>query len=292
MTRTTRAAAALVLGVLATVAAGAAQQPQRPPVFRAGIERVRVDVLVTDAGKPIQGLTAADFQLEDNGVVQDVELATTAGHVSVALVLDLSGSVEQEGIDDLKRACQALVDALEPADRAWLITFADAFALEAGPGQDRATLRRALDALRPGGGTSMWDAMFAALSLVSGTEGRSLVLAFTDGMDTTSWLDEPRALETFKRAEVVIDVVRPRGTVASPAPVEAAARATGGAVMFAEKSARMADQFVDLLRQFRLGYVLTYAPTTTARADGWHKLEIKLKNRKGRVQARQGYFER
>ena len=129
------------------------------------------------------------------GVVQDIELATTAGQVSVALVLDLSGSVEQEGIEDLERACQALVDALEPADRAWLITFADAFALKAGPAQDRPTLRRALENLRPGGGTSMWDAMFAAVSLVSGTEGRSLVLAFTDGVDTTSWLDEDRALD-------------------------------------------------------------------------------------------------
>jgi hypothetical protein len=78
--------------------------------------------------------------------------------------------------------------------------------------------------------------------------------------------------------------------VASPAPVEAAARATGGAVMFAEKSAQMAGQFVDLLRQFRLGYVLSYTPKTVERADGWHKLEIKLKNRKGRVQARQGYY--
>lgn len=265
---------------------------QQAPVFRGGIDRVRVDVLVTDRGRPIQGLSAADFELKDNGVRQDVEMATTAGNVSVALVLDLSGSVESDGLADLVKATQTFVRALESGDRAWLVTFADAFALKAGPDNDRATMQRALDTLRPGGGTSMWDAMFASVSLVSGSAGRSLVLVFTDGVDTTSWLDETRALDALKRAEVVVDVVRPRGTYASPVPVEAIARATGGSVMFAEKADRMPAQFVELLQQFRLGYVLTYSPKTVERADGWHKLEVRLRDRKGTVQTRQGYFSR
>ena len=43
-------------------------QPDQPPTFRAGINFVRVDVIVTDRkGEPVGDLTAADFQvLEDN----------------------------------------------------------------------------------------------------------------------------------------------------------------------------------------------------------------------------------
>jgi hypothetical protein len=38
------------------------------PNFTSGVEGVRVDVLVTDHGRPLTGLTAADFELRDNGV--------------------------------------------------------------------------------------------------------------------------------------------------------------------------------------------------------------------------------
>ena len=37
--------------------------------FTSRIEAVRVDVLVTENGRPVQGLTPADFEVLDNGVV-------------------------------------------------------------------------------------------------------------------------------------------------------------------------------------------------------------------------------
>ena len=57
----------LALGTLSAVAVGA-----QTPVFRSGVSVVRVDVLATDGGRPLEGLTAADFELTDNGVPQDV----------------------------------------------------------------------------------------------------------------------------------------------------------------------------------------------------------------------------
>src|SRR5262249_29179879 len=46
---------------------------QPPAVFRSGIEVVELDVSVTRGGVPMQGLTARDFGLTDNGVAQDIE---------------------------------------------------------------------------------------------------------------------------------------------------------------------------------------------------------------------------
>jgi VWFA-related protein len=53
-----------------------AQDPQqRPPVFRAGVNAVRVDVIVTDkSGNPVNDLTAADFEVQEDGKPQDVDL--------------------------------------------------------------------------------------------------------------------------------------------------------------------------------------------------------------------------
>lgn len=269
------------------------QPPPQTPVFRSGVEKVRIDALVTHDGKPVAGLTPDDFELKDNGVPQRVEIATTADTVAVAILLDLSGSVEAAGLADLRHATGELVRALQPGDRAWFLTVQQAFALKVGPTTDREAVQRALETIRPGGGTSLWDAMFASISLVTGMAGRSLLLVLSDGIDSTSWLDERRAIEAIKRAEVVVSTIRPFDAwPGGNAPMEVAANATGGRVMFAKRGDRMAQQFVELLNEFRLGYVLTYTPTNVPkRADGWHKVEIKLKEKKGSIRARPGYYD-
>ena len=50
------------------------QQQQQPPVFRAGTNLVRVDVTVTNRrGEPVSDLTAADFELTDDGAPQAID---------------------------------------------------------------------------------------------------------------------------------------------------------------------------------------------------------------------------
>ena len=314
-----RAGVTLLAASAALAAAEPQQNPlrQQPPIFRAGVERVRLHVVVTDRGRPVTQLAAPDFEVRDNGVLsRDVEIVSAPGHVSVAIALDLSDSVEDVGLTELRNACAGLVDALAPDDVAWLVTFSDELALEAGPAQDPAVIRSALSQLHPRGGTRMWDALIGAVSLVQNQRGRSLVVLFTDGDDTTSWLDEDPAIDTLKRADVVVNAIRPRAVpyyavpqpaiprpmrafdqpVAFVAPrgfvqLEAAAKATGGQVLTAEKDGRLRDQFVALLDEFRMGYVLSFTPTHyEPHKDGWHRLEVKLKDKPGSVRTRPGYY--
>ena len=97
LSRSARAAAAAVLALGAVVSAGsqAGQQPppappaggqaaqpgqaqdpqQKPPVFRAGVSAVRVDVIVTDKnGNPVDDLTQADFEVQEDGKPQEIDL--------------------------------------------------------------------------------------------------------------------------------------------------------------------------------------------------------------------------
>jgi|SRR5579862_1241062 len=291
MTRAVFVSLVIAIGANAGADAGRSQDPRpQQPVFRSGVHAVRIDVLATDRGRPIAGLTPDDFEVTDNGVPQKVDLATTADRVAVVVVLDLSGSVEQGALKELYAACQSLVGAMRPDDRAWLVSFADRWDLRIGPTTDMSRMKRALEQLKPGGRTSMWDAVVSGVSLVTGMDGRSLVLVFSDGMDTSSWLDEDRAIDALKRSEVVLSSVQPRNVVAEPVPLERAARATGGTVLEAARAGHLPEQFVQLLNEFRLGYVLTYTPSGVGHDDGWHKLSVKLKNRPGKARAREGYF--
>src|SRR3954466_2860650 len=89
--------------VLTTMALLAAQPPpsgqQR---FRSSVNAVRVDVLAMDDRRPITGLTAADFELRDNGVVQDIQLVDTQElPLGIVCALDVSDSVAGPVLDAL-----------------------------------------------------------------------------------------------------------------------------------------------------------------------------------------------
>jgi VWFA-related protein len=72
------AALCLCLG-LAASATASAQQPVSPSQqpFRTSVEAVEIDVRVVDAaGRPVHGLTAADFEVYEDGVRQDIRVFT------------------------------------------------------------------------------------------------------------------------------------------------------------------------------------------------------------------------
>src|SRR2546422_1136542 len=52
----------------------APDQPQPPPIFRTGINFVRVDVIISDGkGNPIADLQPADFDVTEDGKPQKIE---------------------------------------------------------------------------------------------------------------------------------------------------------------------------------------------------------------------------
>ena len=84
----------IVAGIVAVTAPIAAQQPS----FSARADYVRVDVEVRRGNAVVTGLTAADFEVLDNGVRQRVEIvAPSAFPVSVVLALDMQREPRSEG---------------------------------------------------------------------------------------------------------------------------------------------------------------------------------------------------
>jgi len=272
--------------------------------FKSQVAGVRVDALVTDGRRPVTGLTAANFELRDNGVVQTI---TDVHHetlpLNVVCAFDVSGSVAGVPLGHLKDGLRGVISALGRDDRAALLTFAERIALHSALTGDRARLRALADGVTAGGTTSLFDAVFAALALRETDAGRTLLLLFSDGRDTSSWLTARKLVESARRTDVVIYPVTVRsiplvpfnGRVRSQRQepserlLDALADETGGRVVFASDEAALSKTFLEVLSEFRQRYVISYTPTGVS-DTGWHTTEVKLRGKSGDVRARRGYF--
>ena len=268
------------------------EKAHQQPSFSTRIESVRVDVLVTEGGRIVRGLGPADFEIRDEGVVQDVNLVSFEQlPIHVILALDLSYSVSGERLRDLRGASHALLDALRRDDRVSLLTFNRAVSRRSTPTSDVGPLRTVLDELEPQGteslgGTALADAAYAAL--VSGEQegGRSLALVFSDGVDTGSWLSSSRVRDVARRNGVVVYGVSVRG---SGSFLEDLSEVTGGSAIEAESTRNLRAVFIRVLEEFRSRYLVSFSPKGTAK-PGWHRLDVRIKGRRVNVKARPGYM--
>jgi Ca-activated chloride channel family protein len=270
--------------VLSATAAAWAQTP----TFSTGVEAVRVDVLVTDGDRPLRGLLASDFDVRDNGVRQEVSLAgADTLPLNVILALDASASVSGEPLGHLQGAGRALVDRLQPGDRAALLTFSNGVVLRQALTREVDQVKRELTRIEPRGETAVIDAAYAAIMVGEADVGRDLLIVFSDGLDTASWLSADRVLEVARRSDVVVYGVALRGAD-RPDFLRELSRRTGGSLLEVDKARDLSGAFVRLLDEFRQRYVLSYAPRGVS-SDGWHELKVTLKGRRGVVKARDGY---
>jgi Ca-activated chloride channel homolog len=258
--------------------------------FSTKLETVRVDVLATRNGRIVRGLGPADFEVRDNGVLQRVDFVSFEDlPLNIILALDSSDSVSGERLQHLRGAAGAVLDALTSADRAALITFSELVAVREGLTNDVARIRQALDALQPMGLTSLVDGAHAGIILAEPDGGvRNLVLVFSDGDDTSSWLLPRHVLEAARRSDATVYGVSVRGSRRADFLGDVA-EVTGGAVIDVASTRGLTAAFVRILDEFRQRYVISYSPRGVAR-PGWHPLEVRIKGRRADVRARTGYF--
>jgi Ca-activated chloride channel homolog len=280
---TLRVVAVALLAVAATPTIGAQQ-----PTFSTRLEAIRVDALVTDRGAVVRGLQAADFEIRDNGVPQTVDLVSFQQiPLNVILALDTSASVSGDRLDDLQRASRALLDKLTTDDKAALLTFSNLVLLRERLTSDISRVRQRLDDVIPSGETSLIDGTHAATLLAGDDGGRNLLIVFSDGLDTASWLAPERVLDTARRADIVAYAASSRDAEDSEF-LDDLGKLTGGGLIKIASTRDLSTTFLRILDEFRNRYLVSYSPVGVAK-DGWHRLDVRLKNRRATIRARAGY---
>jgi VWFA-related protein len=282
----------LVATVLAAWLSTAMTASPQTPTFSSRLEAVRVDVLVTEDGRPLGGLKPSDFDIRDEGVQQTVDIVSFEEiPLNVVLAMDISDSVSGDRLDHLRGASQAVLGRLTKSDQAGLVSFNHVVEVRANLTQDTALVQSALDHVQPSGETALVDGSYAAMVLAqsSGRDvRRGLVIVFTDGADTISWLTPDRVLDASRRNDAVVYGVIVRSRSKASFLHELSER-TGGGIVEIESTKDLATRFVAILDEFRQRYLVSYTPRGVSKG-GWHRLEVRVKGRKATIKARAGYL--
>ncbi len=288
------------------VTMGLAQDPV--PVFRAGADVVSVDASVRRDRRAVTGLKAADFELLDNGVAQDItDVAYEKLPIDVSVLLDVSASVTGPVLDDLRRALKQLRTDLGSQDRLRLITFNQRVRRLVDFGDPAASIDAALASLGGGGSSAIFDALAVALASPVPPGRRQLVVLFSDGQDSSSISDADTLLDVARRSSPTVAVVlaspsrqRPAALLRTASKLGTAtvgdfadqiAADTGGSVVAIGPTENVTSSFRRILEQFRTSYVLYFTPKGVER-QGAHTLEVRVKGAKVEVRARRGYVWR
>ncbi len=277
--------AALTAVVALCVLDGAAQQPS----FSSAIEAVRVDALVTEHGQPVRGLGAGDFEIVDEGVPQQIDLVSFEQvPLNVILTLDMSDSVAGDRLEHLRSASRSALATLDRGDQAALVTFNQAVSLRSPLTGDIASVSLAIDRASGSGETSLVDGVFAAMMIGQSDVGRALLIVFSDGVDTASWLQPGAVLDAAKRSDAVAYTVSVQSRLKSEF-LRDLTSATGGRLFEIEKTADLEATFRAIVEEFRHRYLLSYTPRGVAK-DGWHRLDVRVKRKGIAIKARPGYL--
>jgi hypothetical protein len=296
-----------------------------PPVFRAAADAVAVNVSVKSGNVPVLGLTAKDFRVYDNNVLQHVEVVSMAAvPLDVSLVVDLSMSAVQS-IGTPRETIRQMASFLKPTDRFRVITMGNAV-VQAVPWQDAGPPDTSKIELVPGPISLVADSIFMALLHRPDPDRRHLVVALTDGEEHCSLASGETVRRTAERSGAVFhwinldsskvskDLSTLRGVdtkkyLAQARGVEAAcknrpetvlianflsdaARLTGGSVHTALSEGEVSyvgTLFDAILDDFRQSYILHYAPEGVP-SEGWHRLRVELVKKRAKVRARPGYW--
>jgi VWFA-related protein len=136
-------------------------------------------------GKPVGGLAARDFAVtEDGQPVTIADFAGGAGPISTVLVIDRSGSMEEnDKIAGAQDAARAYVEQMRPGDQTELITFNQTAGVDERFTGSQDALLRAIDHIEADGGTALYDSMVAGVDALKNVSGRRALLLLTDGQD-------------------------------------------------------------------------------------------------------------
>lgn len=300
-------------------------------VVRVTSNLVIVPVSVTDTkGEPLLGLDIKDFRLEEEGRVQEITQIGDPEQVplEIAILLDISGSVNARIEFEKEAAARFLRQVLKPTDRATVFTISitPRMELQRASAEAAAVKLKSIQATK--GPTAFFDTVVeAARYLAQSTPARHrrVIVVISDGEDNyserikaaigdTSQAQRNATPQTqatvygraqaavereVQRAEAAFYSINPSGqalklNIISQRAQDGMARlanATGGNSFVPERLEDLDGVFRQIASELRSQYLLQYYSNDQRQNANFRRISVGVPTRPAaRVRARQGYY--
>jgi VWFA-related protein len=179
-----------------------------PAIFSATSRLVLAPVRVTDrSGKTVDGLTASDFELYDQGRARSFELETSFAPISLVVAIQssvISGPALAK-VQKIGSLIQPLV--VGERGRAAVLTYSEKVTLRQDFTSDPGLIGSAFRGIEPdGGGAAMHDAIAACVRLLAARKSsrRNVVIVIGEAKDRSSKLKIDEAVSKAQAANVVV----------------------------------------------------------------------------------------
>ncbi len=305
-----------------TVPGNKQEQPQSSGPIKVEVNLVNVLCTVTDRdNRFVTELHKEDFKVFEDGTPQAISNFSRETNLplAIALLVDTSESVMPKIKFEQQAAINFLHSVVRHEDKALLVEFDSGVTLLQDFTNDVNKLAREIRALRAGGGTSLYDAVYlVSEQKLLAEKGRKTIILITDGSDTTSRTSFEEALEMAQRAEATVfaistNKILERFAAAGPAPasfsfmpqwgrfirtkakdgdkvLQKLAEETGGRVFYPQKTSELDLAFKQINEELRSQYYLGYFSSNQRRDGAYRTITVKVAGKDLRVRHRRGYY--
>ena len=294
--------------MLLAVTVGTGVVAQRP-AFRSTVDLILLNVTVTGAGgRYVSDLSADDFHVLEDGRPQEVAFFSPANvPLSVSLVLDTSSSMDEE-MPLAKQAAMDFVAKLRLGDVAEVVSFDSRVEVLQPLTSSRALLESAIQRLRAGGSTALYNAVYIVLKqfekvkpATSDEVRRQVIVVLSDGEDTSSLVTFDQLLDTAKRSQTAIYAVGLGLEETSPSLRSAVrsdgefglrqlAQETGGRLFQPKRPTDLLDVYTQIANELTNQYIVGYLSTNGGADGAWRRVAVRVNRPNLQARTRTGYY--
>lgn len=275
--------------------------------FRINTNLVAVPVSITDAqGNPVRNLTVEDFQLEEEGVLQQIQPLGEPGKapIELALLFDVSRSVRNRFDFERETAGRFLKEVIKPGDAVTVFSIGSTPKLSVQRTGNVENAVAATAAIQPTeDATAFFDTIVRAshhLNDSSNPGVRRVMVVISDGEDTNSERfrlgDATRELQ---RADALCYAINPSGPSIRLNKISTKghdgmitlANETGGLAFLPDKLEDLTKVFSQIAAELQAQYLLGYYPSNEATDGKFRRITVQVpKHPDLRIRARKGYY--
>lgn len=262
-------------------------QNRPEPDVKVDVKLVNVFVTVTDAhGAPVGGLKKDNFMVQEDGQSQKISVfdKESALPLSIALAVDTSLSTRHDLPLEQASAKRFVHTILRPVDAFSVYAFSESVR-ESTPGftPDLKRIDEAIDHIRYGSATALYDAVYLASRALDPRHGRKVIVLITDGEDTISKVDFHEAERAAEEAEalvysiIIVPIETSAGReVGGEHALIQLSDDTGGKYYYATSISQLDEAFQKISDELRTQYLLAYYPSQRTSFSEFRRIQVKV----------------